>query len=274
MNAVGGSAEQAEVERRGAVAVLRFSNPPLGCIANKGAAQLLDALAGLLADPEIRAVVLTGGQEGIFIRHADVDQIVRAGEALTDGRIAPAAFIESPFSQLGRMLDKAIKPVIAAIDGLCMGGGLEIALACTIRIASSAARSIGLPEVRIGIFPGGGGTQRLPRLIGRHRARLFILKGSVVDAAEALVLGIVDEIAPSALDRALEVAEELTRRSPGAVAAIMRLTRSEDSEDGLAAEGVAFAELLRDDPAALPRLRRFLEQGERLEAVGEGGTPR
>lgn len=259
--------KQVSVERRGGVAVVRFANPPVGCIANKGAAQLLASVAPLLADPEVRAIVLTGGQAGIFIRHANVSQIIRAGDALSDGLIDPETFNVSPFSELGRCLDQATKPVIAAIDGLCMGGGLEIALACTVRIASPAATSIGLPEIRIGIFPGGGGTQRLPRLIGRHRARLFMLQGAVIDGAEAHRLGIVDELVPSAIDRAIALAEEFATRPAGAVAAIMRMTQEPDGSRGLADEGIAFAELIRDEPGVRDRMRRFVELGERLDKV-------
>jgi enoyl-CoA hydratase/carnithine racemase len=258
---------QVSVEYRGAVAIARFANPPDGQIANKGAAQLHDAVAGLLADAAVRVIILAGGQEGIFIRHADVGQILRAGEALAAGHIKPGSFVDTPFALLGQLLDQASKPVIAAIDGVCMGGGLEIALACTMRIASPAACSIGLPEIRIGIFPGGGGTQRLPQLIGWHRARLFVLQGEVVDAAEALALGIVDELAPSALERALALAAIIASRPAVAVAAILGLMRPPAGQAELAGESLEFAKLLQHEPAVLAQIRQFLDCSSRLETM-------
>ena len=258
---------QSSVERRGAIAIVRFSNPPEGCIATQGAAQLADDIETLLSDPAVRGIVLTGGQDGVFIRHADVAQLVRAAEAISSGRTQPADFVDSPFARLTCLLDAADKPVIAAINGICMGGGLEIALACTMRVASPAVTEIGLPEIRIGIFPGGGGTQRLPRVMGWHRARLFMLKGAVVDATEAHALGIVDELAPSPLDRAIGLAQEFAKRPGGAVAAILRLTQGSDSRENLAAEAISFAELLRDDSSAVARMRKFVEERQKLDEV-------
>jgi enoyl-CoA hydratase/carnithine racemase len=247
---------QTSVERIGAVAVVRFDNPPSGFIASKGAAQLADAVETLFSDSSVRALVITGARSGVFIRHADVAQIVRAGEALTSQRIGIEDFLASPFVRLTRLCERAPVPVIAAIDGVCMGGGFEIALCCTFRIAASTVERIGLPEIRVGIFPGSGGTQRLARLIGPHRARAFILRGAVIGAGQALSLGLVDEVAPSALARAIELANELAGRSPAAVRAIMELTRMTDYESGLREEVLRFAALLQD-PETLARLRDF-----------------
>lgn len=253
--------------RHGTTAILSFANPPLHLIDNKGAAQLCEALAQQLDDPAVRAIVLTGSGKDVFIRHADVAQIARAGDALADGRITPETFRDAPFPRLGRMLDDAQKPVIAAIDGICMGGGLEIAIACTMRIAGPGATRIGLPEMRLGIFPGSGGTQRLARLIGWQRARLFALRGEVVDAPTALVLGLVDEIADDPLDRALAIAAAFEQRNAATVAAVLALTRSPDLDAGLDAELIAFATLLRDDVAVRERLARFVQNDERLDRL-------
>ena len=256
------------VERSGAVAVVRFDNPPSGLIASKGAAQLADALEAQFGDSSVRALVITGAAPGVFIRHADVAQIVRAGEALAAERSGIEDFLASPFVRLTRLCEIAPIPVIAAIDGVCMGGGFEIALSCTFRIAARAVERIGLPEIRVGIFPGSGGTQRLGRLIGTHRARAFILRGAVVGAEQALSMGLIDEVAPSALARAMELADELAGRSPAAVRAIMELTRIDDYEAGLREEVVRFAALLKDHPETLARLRAFIADGDDL-----GGIP-
>lgn len=259
--------ENVSTERTGRVAVVRFSSAPDGCIGNKGAALLDQAISAALADPEVGAIVLTGGEADIFIRHADVGQIVRATEALRNGIIQPDSFLDTPFARLSRLLDGAEKPVIAAINGICLGGGFEIALSCTMRIAAEDVVAIGLPEIRIGIFPGGGGTQRLPRIIGGHRARLFILRGDAVDAHEALAIGLVDEVVPDALSRAVAVAEQLSKRGSMAIAAVMRLMRLDQSCDRIELELTSFAELLRKDPAALEQMRSFLDAQEALHEL-------
>lgn len=265
MTAAGASqGVQATLERRGATAIVRFANPPHGFIANKGAAQLRDLFAELMVDESVRAMVLTGGQNGVFIRHADVGQIARAGDALAEGRIEPASFSSTPFMELGELLDTATKPVIAAIDGVCMGGGFELALACTLRIASPKAAAIGLPEIRIDIIPGAGGIGRLARLIGMHRARFFALRGAVVAAEEALALRIVDEVTPCPLDRAIAIADELAARAPAAVRTIMELARDDAS---LAEVGVAIGRLLRDNAGVRQRLHDFVARGERLDSL-------
>jgi len=129
------------------------------------------------------------------------------------------------------MLDSATKPVIAAINGDCMGGGLEIALACTIRVAAEGTRAIGLPEIRIGIPPGSGGPQRLARLIGRHRARLFTLEGMVLDAHRAHKLGLIDYLAQDPVADALARAEALSARPSTTVSEIMRQMQPPDAAE-------------------------------------------
>lgn len=214
--------EAVTVSHDQAVALLTFQGSKDGAVSNRGAAQLVNALAALMDDGGVRAIVLKGGDAGQFIRHADIGQIARAADALEKGDISEEAFLSSPFQQLCAALDRATKPVIAAIDGACMGGGLEIALACTMRIASGHVRHIGLPEIRIGIPPGAGGPQRLARLIGAHRARLFVLDGRIVDATEAAKLGVVDMVVDDAVSAAIERAEGFAKRPSHLVAEILR----------------------------------------------------
>lgn len=255
------------LKKKGRVALILFANPPTGTISNGGALELLAAVREALADPETGAIVIAGGLPRTFIRHADVRQIAASLAGVSSGALKADAFAESGFFELGTCLDMASKPVIAAIDGACMGGGFETALACTMRIASSAVAAIGLPEVKLGIFPGGGGTQRLSRLIGRHRARLFILKGEVVDAEAALAMGLIDEVSPVALDRALEVAALFAGRSPAAVAAILDLTATDEDLPDLRAEALAFGRLGVDDDGLPDRLHRFVASEMRLETL-------
>ncbi|MFM9936253.1 MAG: enoyl-CoA hydratase/isomerase family protein [Novosphingobium sp.] len=259
------SQESVTQDVQATTAVIRFASDPCGTITNKGAGMLADAVEAVLADPAIRTVVLTGAAPGVFIRHADVGQIARAAQALADGRTSPEAFLSAPFQRLGALLDGARKPVIAAINGVCMGGGFEIALACTMRVAGAEVAAIGLPEIRIDIFPGAGGTQRLARLIGRHRARLFMLAGAVVDARQAAAAGLVDEVATDPLVRALELAADFAQRSPDAVAAIMALTAADDAA-GLQDEALAFAAVL-GAPGVQARLERFVADGDALDRL-------
>lgn len=243
-----GRTEAVAIDVAGEAAVVRFMPADNGTISNRGAALLGDALARLLGDDAVRAVVITGAAEGIFIRHANLGQIVRAARALEQGADRNA-FLDSPFSRLGKLLDAAEKPVIAAINGTCMGGGLEIALACTMRIARHGITAIGLPETRLGIPPGAGGPQRLARLIGAHRARLFVLEGRVVDAAGALDLGIVDELADDPVAEALRAAVQLNRAPAPIVAEIMRQMRPLD-DDALEANLLGFADCLLSEGTA------------------------
>lgn len=259
------SAASVTVEQTGPVAVVTFANPPKGTITAGGASRLLETMDALMSDAGIRAIVLTGGQEDIFIRHADVSQIARSLAAVAAGHIEPEAFTSSSFAALTALLDGATKPVIAAIDGTCMGGGFEIALACTLRVAGAGVAHIGLPEIRIGIFPGAGGIRRLARLIGIHQARRFVLRGEIVDAHRARDLGLVDEIAPSALVRAKEIAAELADRSPAAVTAVMDLSRRCDDSAEFDRASMAFASLALQDPALVAKLNSFCAAGTLLE---------
>ena len=205
-------------ERRGAAAVLTYANPPLGTMTAAGAEDLLQAVRAAVEDREVRCIILTGGVPGIFVRHYDVGELTMLGERLAQAptpATQPAPSDGRPaggFLGLTDLVAVAPKPVIAAINGLCMGGGFELSLACDIRIAGADVTSIGLPETRVGIFPGGGGTQRLPRIIGEAKALEMILRGRVVTGPAAHQIGLVHEVADDPLARALEIAEEFAAR--------------------------------------------------------------
>lgn len=254
-------------EHDGAVAVIRYANPPSGLISNKGAAALAQAIGRELQREATRCLILTGGAEGVFIRHADVAQIQRAGEAVASGAVTPESFAHSPFAHIGHMLDAAEKPVIAAINGVCMGGGLEIALACTLRIAARGCGPIGLPEIRLGIFPGAGGMARMARLVGAHRARRFALDGTVIGAEEALRIGIVDELADDPLARAIDIANVYAGRNPAAVRAIMELAAIEDDDAAIERSMIRFGELIGGSCELRHRLGTFAAGTRRLDEL-------
>src|ERR1035441_10617660 len=181
-------------------------------------------------DQSVRAVVFTGGSPGVFIQHYSVQELVSIAEQLRangvrfDERSEPQSFsLDSACSRVETMPKPAQPPArpIAAINGNCMGGGLEFALCCDIRIAEDGPYQLGLPEVTVGILPGGGGTQRLPRVVGTARALEFMLLGRRFTPREAAAFGLVNEVAQGkALERAMEVAGQLASQSPRAMAHI------------------------------------------------------
>jgi enoyl-CoA hydratase len=154
--------------------------------------ELESAFRALRADADVRGIIVTGAGEKAFVAGADIAELARMGpiDGVRISRVGQDAF---------RELERMPKPVLAAVNGFALGGGLELALACHMRIASSKAR-FGLPEVKLGIIPGYGGTIRLPRLVGRGRALELILTGEMIDAAEAYRIGLVNRVeAPDAL---------------------------------------------------------------------------
>ena len=240
--------------------IIQYDNPPRGYMTGEGATALADAVRRAASDDSVGVIILTGTGE-VFVRHYDVAEIVAAGEALEAGAITTENFQAGPFVDLLDAVTDAPKPVIAAINGTCMGGGFELALACDIRVASESVAEIGLPETRIGIFPGGGGTQRLPRLIGEAAALDFILRGTVVDAEDAWALGLVHEFGGDALADALEIAAEMAARGAEGLAAAKRLVRGAADRplaEGLAMERAGFADVLRSQ-SAMTAMRDFLD---------------
>jgi enoyl-CoA hydratase len=185
------------VARDGPILIARFDNPPRHVMNPRMVAELTDLLAHVETDAQTRVLVLTGAAEGVFIAHYDVGEI---GRGVAAAATAPAT-IQSATTPGGKPalhgLHKALlaiehlsKPVIAAINGRAHGGGYETALACDFRFITTNG-SVGLPEVTIGIIPGGGGTQRLPRLIGAGKARELIMLGTAVDGVTAERYGMV-----------------------------------------------------------------------------------
>jgi enoyl-CoA hydratase/carnithine racemase len=176
-------------EDRGSVRVITYANAPFGTMTGAGSIEMFSAIVAAGEEPSVRVIVITGGVPGIFIRHYDVGELSDAAEAVnssTPRSPAPPSSRPRGFHALTDMIAAVEKPVIAAINGLCMGGGFELSLACDLRIAGNTVTAIGLPETRIGIFPGGGGTQRLPRIIGEAKALEMILRGANRDGTACL----------------------------------------------------------------------------------------
>ena len=238
-------------EDRGAIRVITYASAPFGTLTRAGSAEMFDAVVAAAEDPSVRIIVITGGIPGIFIRHYDVGELSDTADAIESGAPRPP----SPpgprppgFHALTDLVAAVEKPVIAAINGLCMGGGFELSLACDLRIAGHAVTAIGLPETRIGIFPGGGGTQRLPRIIGEARALEMILRGLTVTGPRAHEIGLVHEVVDDPLARALEIGAELSSRGAEGLAFAKRLTRAaldRPLAEGLADERKSFATVMR-----------------------------
>nr|WP_249138347.1 enoyl-CoA hydratase/isomerase family protein [Caulobacter sp. S6] len=211
---------------------------------------MLQAVSDVAADRTVRCLIITGGLPDIFIRHYDVAELVGLGEALAE-RPLPPPTAAPPAGGYLALVDRIAAlpiPVIAAINGLCMGGGFELALNCDLRIAGRSVTAIGLPETRIGLFPGGGGTQRLVRLVGEARALEMILRGRVVDGEKAAELGLVHEAVADPVERALEIAAEFAARPAEGLAYAKHLIRAaldRPLSEGLAAERRAFLEVVR-----------------------------
>jgi len=252
----------------GPVAIITFENPPMGYMNMEMVKELDRIVAAYEQDDNVRALVFTGGLPNVFIRHYDVEEIVAAGDFVkSTGRtvddIVTSARAESDISTLFNRVDACSKPTIAAINGMCMGGGFEFALCCDFRLAGQGAYTIGLPETNIGIFPGAGGTQRLPRVIGEAQALDIILRGRVTGPEEAAEIGLVHRFETGdVLPAAIALGKELAEKTPRSIAAAKMLVKSATQKplsEGLADERAEFMRLLADDDAAMASMRDFLQ---------------
>ena len=206
--------------REGQVLVGAYVQEPMNYF-TEDAFDDLEALIADARDPGVRALVLCGGRPGTFITHFSAEQILaglRDAARLVDQ--GPAR--NHRVTALTRSLSDLPIPVIAAMNGDTMGFGLELALACDFRIGEEGDYRYGLPEVRLGVIPGGGGTQRLARIVGRATALDLVLRARLLLPLDALRLGIVHEVVPDAVARAIELGCEMARLAPLAVAMAKR----------------------------------------------------
>ena len=235
-------------ERREAMALVTIDNPPMNALSAALLEELEAEIDALDESDEVGAIVLRGGGERAFVAGADIKEFPALREAAEEGGSARG------IQRLGHRMDAARTPFVAAIRGFCLGGGLELAMCCDVRICAADA-TLGQPEIKLGLIPGGGGTQRLPRLVGHGRAMFLNLTGDFVDAETAHAWGLVERVVPvdDLLDAALEVAGRFASQSPHAVAVLRELartTRDLPLEEGLRREADAFVRCLRSDDGA------------------------
>ena len=230
-------------EHEGAVALVTIDNPPMNALSAALVAELEAEVGRLDGDPETRAIVLRGAGERAFVAGADIKEFPALREA--GGNEGGAA---RGLHAIGRRMDSAHTPFVAAINGYCLGGGLELAMCCDVRICADNAQ-LGQPEIKLGLIPGGGGTQRLPRLVGVGRANLLNLSGEFIDAETAYAWGLVEKVVPAdeLIAAATGVAASFAAVSPHAVSVIRELartTRDLSLEEGLRREADAFRRCL------------------------------
>jgi len=226
-------------EHEGAVALVTIDNPPLNALSAALMQELEAEVDRLDGDDATRAIVLRGAGERAFVAGADIKEF----PALREGGAGDGGSARGLHS-LGHRMDAADTPFVAAIQGYCLGGGLELAMCCDVRVCAENA-TFGQPEVKLGLIPGGGGTQRLPRLVGVGRANLLNLGGEFIDAATASAWGLVEKVVPAEelIAAATAVAASFAARSPHAVAVLRELartTRDLSLEEGLRREADAF----------------------------------
>jgi enoyl-CoA hydratase len=249
-------------EVRGHVAVVTLNRPDrmntLGGTMKPDLARAFFELAR--NDDRVRAVLVTGSADKAFCAGADIKE--RASDVV---RGTEYFVRQKATHELFRNIEEFEKPVIAAINGVALGGGLEIALCCDIRIASAHAR-FGLPEIKLGVIPAAGGTQRLPRLIGEARAKELILTADLIDAEAALRYGLVSRVIPHAelMNAAMELSQRIARHPPLAVRFAKRAINrgmQTDLDSGLEYERYAAA-MIVDSEDRIEGMRAFVEKRE------------
>ena len=200
------------------IVVLRLNRPQVRNALNlEVRTRLADEITRLGADPAVRCIIVTGNEQA-FAAGADIGEMAEAG---------PVEVMARNVQKYWRAIADGPKPLIAAVEGFALGGGLELALCADIIVAGEGAK-LGLPEVKVGILPGGGGTQKLARLVGSKRAMLLLMTGRMFGAAEAFAMGVVSEVAPTgqALARAIEIAKEIAALPPISVMQIKEIVNA------------------------------------------------
>ena len=249
-------------ELDGSVAVVTIDNPPMNALSAPLLEELEAEIDRLDADDGVRAIVLVGAGERAFVAGADIKEFPSLREAAADANERGSA---RGIQKLGHRMDAARTPFIAAIHGFCLGGGLELAMCCDIRVVSDDAQ-LGQPEIKLGLIPGGGGTQRLPRLVGIGRAQYVNMTGDFIDAATAYDWGLVEKVVSrdGLRETALGIARTIAARSPVSIAVLRELartTRDLSLEEGLRREADGFRRCLESEDGA-EGVSAFIEKRE------------
>ncbi|MHB8155927.1 MAG: enoyl-CoA hydratase/isomerase family protein [Desulfocucumaceae bacterium] len=207
-----------ELKKENQVAILTINNPPANALSSQVSAELLMHLEALAKDDEVRVLVVTGAGDRFFMAGADIKEF----PSLLKGQTGLAGAFALEGHKMFNALDNFPRPTIAAVNGFALGGGCELALACDLRIAADTAQ-LGLPEITLGLFPGGGGTQRLPRLIGEAKAKELMFLGDPISAREAMQIGLVNRVvpAPDLIGEAMKLAQKLASR-PGVALSLIK----------------------------------------------------
>ena len=239
-----------------AVAVIRLDRPPMNALNAQVQDEIAAAAAQVTADHDVRAVIIYGGAK-VFAAGADIKEMAEASYATM---AADTRRLQDAFTAVA----KIPKPVVAAITGYALGGGLELALCADFRVAGESAR-VGQPEILLGVIPGAGGTQRLPRLVGPSRAKDIVYTGRFVTAPEALAIGLVDKVVPDA--EVYQAAREMVNRYSGGPAVALRAAKQAidegldvDLDSGLEIERLNFAGLFATEDQRTG-MRSFVENG-------------
>jgi enoyl-CoA hydratase len=249
-------------EQDGFVAVVTIDHPPVNALSAPLLEELEAEIDRLDGDDAVRAILLVGAGERAFVAGADISEFPSLREATAEAQESGSA---RGIQKLGHRMDAAHTPFVAAIHGFCLGGGLEVAMCCDIRVASEDAQ-LGQPEIKLGLIPGGGGTQRLPRLVGTGRALLLNLTGDFIDAKTAYEWGLIEKVVSreELRETALGIARAIAARSPVSVGIIRELTRTTRDlplEEGLRREADGFRRCLESEDGA-EGVAAFLEKRE------------
>lgn len=225
------------------IAVITINRPQsLNALNAQTISELSSAFDALHGEKEIRVVILTGSGEKSFVAGADIKEFSNFGS------LEAEELSRSGHEKLFDKIENFSRPVIAAVNGFALGGGLELAMACHIRYASDNAK-LGLPEVTLGLIPGYGGTQRLPKLVGKGRANEMIFSAKMISAERAREIGLVNEVwaQEELLPKAKELAATIARNSPMAISKAIRAVNLSDTTQGYGAEIKFFGELFEMD---------------------------
>ena len=268
-----------EIEDQGQIIICYLSNPPTHTLTAQGLLEIHDFLDSLVSNKELRILAFTGAGEDVFIRHYEVGELADTAEKNIDRQEETKKPDNNPIKELHGFHKMLLKIrdldaiVVAGINGNTAGGGCEFSLGCDLRVMSSGDYFIGLPETSVGILPGGGGTQRLARLIGSSRALDLILHGQLISNIKALEFGIINEILPkeSFLKSLKEYCRILANRAPIALREVKRaIHRGMDLplEEALLLEQEAFNKTMNSKDAA-KAMRTLLNSKEEIDVMSK-----